>query len=561
MIVSFLDSTEIPTADVCVVGAGPVGLAVVLACEAAGLSVLLVESGPAEPDAFSAGLSAGHRVDPTRHVAPEVAICRALGGTSRWWGGRCVPFDDVDFVPRPHVPEAGWPFPHDEVRRWYGDACDYFGIGPPDFVDAPGSAPTLHGVLFNHLEKWTPEIDMGRRHRDRLLACDRVMVVLGATVTDLRLSASGNRLTGVTLAAPGRQTVIAPKATVLACGGLETSRLLLWVRERHPAAFGGQDGPLGRSYVGHISGKIAEIVLADPQGVADHDFFLKDGGFRRRRFMISEATQLREGLLNAAFWVDNPPFNAAAHGSGLLSLVWLALAVPFVGRRVLSEGVRRSHVGPPPHQWGRHLLNVLRSPLQTAIAITDVIRSRFLIRPKKPGFLIRNRNGRYALHYHAEHAPNPASRVTLSSRQDALGVPFLDVALEFTERDAESVVRSHEALDRALRGAGVGRLEYRLPARVDLLKSVAMQASDGFHQIGLTRMSASPGSGVVDANCRVHGVDNLFIAGSSVFPSSGQANPTLVAVALALRLAGHLVDNARQGAAGTSAQTTVQEAA
>ena len=561
MIVSFSEAAQLPTADVCVVGAGPVGLAVALACEAAGLSVLLLESGPAEPDTFSASLSAGHHVDPARHATPEVAICRALGGTSRWWGGRCVPFDDVDFAPRPHVPEVTWPFPHDEVRRWYDNACEYFGIGPANFVHAPGSTPTLSDVLFNHLEKWTPEIDMGRRHRDRLIASDRVTVVLGATVTDLQLSAANNRLAAVTLAAPDKLAVIAPEATVLACGGLETSRLLLWARERHPEAFGGPDGLLGRSYIGHTSGKIAEIVLADPQGATDHDFFLKDGVFCRRRFVISEATQQREGLLNAAFWVDNPPFHAAAHGSGLLSLVWLALAIAPVGRRVLSEGVRRSHFGPSPHQWGRHLLNVLGSPLITATGLLEVLRSRFLRRPRKPGFLIRNSSGRYALHYHAEHAPNPVSRVTLSSRRDALGVPFLEVALEFTERDAESVVRSHEVLDRALRNAGVGRLEYRLPGRAEIMKSVAMQASDGFHQIGLTRISASSGTGVVDANCRVHGIDNLYIAGSSVLPSSGQANPTFVAVALAFRLAAHLANVRRRDTADTPARIIGQVAA
>src|SRR5262245_29093150 len=112
MLTSFARYDTIPDCDVCVVGAGPVGIALALACEQNGLSVLVLESGHEQPDRFAATLTAGHSVDTERHAPAGIAMCRGLGGTSRWWGGRCVPLDDVDFAQRPHLPKAAWPIAH-----------------------------------------------------------------------------------------------------------------------------------------------------------------------------------------------------------------------------------------------------------------------------------------------------------------------------------------------------------------------------------------------------------------------------------------------------------------
>lgn len=545
MLTTFSRLADLPAHDVCIVGAGPVGLATALACEDAGFSVLLLESGEASPEPFAAGLTAGHAVDPQRHATPDVAICRALGGTSRWWGGRCVPFDDIDFMERPQARDAIWPIDHAAVRAHYPAAAAFFGVDPARFETAPQSAAPLEGVRFDPLERWTPEIDMAARHRVRLETSSRLTIVLGATVVDMAFDAGGERIAALTVAARSGRVTHTPSRTVLACGGLETARLLLAVQRTRPDAFGGSEGALGRGYMGHISGKIADIVLADPKSVPDHDFFLDEGRvWARRRLQLTAEAQLEAGVLNTAFWADNPPFHRAEHRNGLLSLVWLALAIPPVGRLLVSEGVRLAHVGPGPHAWGRHLWNVVGSPWATAWRILAILRARLLQRPSKPGFLVANDGGRYALHYHGEHAPDPDSRVRLSDRVDALGLPFLDVDLRFTERDAESVVRSHEVLDAALCKAGVGRLEYRHATRAERLASVAEQATDGFHQAGTTRMAAAAAEGVVDPDCRVHGVANLWIAGSSVLPSSGQANPTFVAAALAIRLAKHLAGGA-----------------
>jgi choline dehydrogenase-like flavoprotein len=552
MLISFSNTHEVPDCDVCVVGAGPIGIALAIACESRGISVLVLESGREQPDRFAATLTAGHIVDRERHAAISMAMYRGLGGTSRWWGGRCVPLDDVDFAQRPHLPNAGWPIPHQEISRWYEAAARFFGIGSARFTAAPAPLAAFGDVRFDQLERWVPEIDAGRRHRSHLVQSRRVTVMMGATVTELLLAEDGGRVIALTLGDTNRTVRIAPRTVVLACGGLETTRLLLQVQQQRPNLFGGRDGQLGRGYMGHISGKIADLVLCDPAAVSACDFFIDDGVFARRRFTLKPEAQLRDRLLNIAFWIDNPPFHEPGHRNGILSLVWLALAIAPIGRLLVSEGVRVSHVGPGPHRWAGHLWNVMRSPLSTLREIAAILHARLLSKPRRPGFLVRSSNGRYALHYIAEQAATKESRIGLSDRKDALGLPFLEIELRYTETDARSVLRAHELLDRSLRQAGLGHLEYRVPAEARIA-SILQQARDGYHQIGTTRMGLRPQDSVVDPECRVHGIDNLYVSSSSVFPTSGQANPTFAAVALALRLAAHLADEARSSGLGAAA--------
>ena len=138
-----------------------------------------------------------------------------------------------------------------------------------------------------------------------------------------------------------------------------------------------------------------------------------------------------------------------------------------------------------------------------------------------------------------EQAPNPASRVRLIEQRDALGMPRVQLEWRLSGLDKRSIRRAHELLARELGRAGLGRLqlmlsedEHRWPPEL----------GGGRHHMGTTRMHRDPARGVVDPDCRVHGVGNLYVAGSSVFPTVGAANPTLTIVALALRLADHLVE-------------------
>jgi choline dehydrogenase-like flavoprotein len=521
--------------DLCIVGSGPVGMAMALECERLGLEVLVLEAGEAAVNRALAEASHAEIVDPDRHAAMEIAVCRALGGTSWTWGGRCVPYDDIDWLPRDFVADARWPMTHDEIRPWYRQAAEYLLCGSDNF-DLPYKRELTGGLTLNFVERWARESKVILEHRARLLASQRIRISLKTTVTGLNLGENGQHVESVAVRTPQGVSTVRAKRIVLAMGGVETTRLLLHTQQRWPTTMGGADGPLGRYYMGHISGKIASIVFDDPAMIADLDFKLDEtGAYLRRRFMLTAEAQMQHKVLNTAFWPDNPAFYDPSHGSGVLSSVFLALAFPPTGRRLLSEAIRLAHTGPRPYRLAAHLRNAILGAPRGAMDIYRILRDRFIKKPKKPGFLVSNRSGRYALHYHAEQVPSAESRIQLSSETDSFGVPQARIDLRFVEQDVQSVIDSHNLLDKALRANGIGHLEYLYDA-AKLRERVWAQAADGFHQVGTTRMGADPAQSVVDPDLKVHGLENLFVASSSVFPTSGQANSTMLAVAFGIRL-------------------------
>lgn len=526
---------------VLVVGAGPAGIVHALELRRHGIEVAMLAGGG---DGFDPGFQAladAEIVDPRRHAPMQLAVRRALGGASLLWGGRCVPFDAADFAARPQVPDAAWPIGAEAIAPWYDRVAPYLDAGDPVFEAPLPGLDTAAECRLDRLERWSETRNLRMLHAAALASDDRLLVHLDAVAVDLAVDRESGRVAGVIVAnAAGERRTVRARAVVLACGGLETTRLLLAARIGHPAMFGGEDGPLGRYYMGHLEGRIADIVFAPAVPEDAFDFHLdRCGRYVRRRINVSDDAQRRLGLLNMAAWPDNPALRDPAHRSAILSLAYLALATPGLGSFLAPDAIRRKHLEAGVNRFGGHLLNVLGGIPAAARESAKFLHGRYVARPRLPGFFIRNAARRYALFYHAEQAPNPASRVTLSDRCDALGMRRLRIDLRYGDIDARSVVAGHRVIDRHLQTHGLGRLEYAVPDS-ERHNSVLDQANDGYHQIGTTRMAAVPGRGVVDADCRVHGTPNLFVASSSVFPSSGQANPTLLIAALSARLAAHL---------------------
>jgi len=536
MYLTNLPSSE-QTYDVCVVGAGPVGLTVAIECEAAGLSVLLVEAGHVRSLSLVAGLSDAEILDTSRHPSLEVVTRSGVGGTSAIWGGRCVPFDDVDFEHRSFVPHSGWPVSHHELKPWYLKASHYLDCGEGGFVMPAAGWDDGSGISFDTVERLSSQPRLARRFKDNLKNSRLLSLVLGRVASGLDIDDSGNLVRSLTFNGSASSNArLNARSFVLACGGLQTTRILLDLQRNWPQRFGGDEGPLGRYYMGHLTGKIATVVLRDPTDVARFDYELDQNNYWvRRRFSISPSTQIEQQLLNTVFWLGNPPFHDPSHGSAAASCLYLGMRLPVVGRKYSSNDFFSFHGG-VPSPIGRHIENVLRNPRQAATGIGRAVEYRLSGNDLKP-FFLRNDRGTYALHYHSEQIPNPSSRVRLVS--DPAGGTRMSVDFKFCEDDARSVVRAHELLDKALRESGKGYLKYRQRPE-ERLDHVLEQARDGYHQIGSARMDESQNLGVVDRNCRVHGLGNLYLAGSAVFPTSGQANPTFFAVAIAARLAEHV---------------------
>jgi choline dehydrogenase-like flavoprotein len=321
---------------------------------------------------------------------------------------------------------------------------------------------------------------------------------------------------------------------------------MLATQRRWPNHFGGVDGVLGRYYMGHLTGWVSAIRFDSPADAAYFKPLAVEGARSvQRRFSLTRQVQQSEGLQNIVLWAGARALYDPTHADGTLSAAYLALAAPGIGSLLLPPSLRRASLGPRPHRYMPHVLNIARAPLQTASGAARAVGSKLRAQQALGQWPLRDPSRTFLLTYHAEAAPNRESRATLGEETDSFGLPRLRIDLRFSDSDVQSTVRAHNLLDRALRRSGKARIEYLAPPE-ELAARVLEQATDGYHQLGLTRMGTDPRQSIVDPDCRVHGVENLFIASGSVFPTSGQGNPTLLTAALAVRLAGHLAAQPRE---------------
>jgi hypothetical protein len=526
------------TGEVCVVGTGPAGLTVALELARQGKRVVLLESGSERASQDVNELSAASLANPKVHDDVRITVSRQLGGTSNLWGARCQPYDPVDFEARPWAATPGWPLAFAELEPWYQRACEILRCGAAVFDDEPIVAADDR-VLSTRLERFSTEPRMQLAHAKQLRDEHRIDIRLGVTVVDIDIDHAGCVRGLVACDQGGQRHTLPVNAVVLAMGGLETTRLLLAVQRRNAELFGGAGGPLGRYYMAHLVGEVADIRFSAGRTGRAFDFFIdRHGSYARRRLIPSADEQRERQLPNVSFWPVVPAVADAKHRSALLSTVFLAMAFPPLGRRLVAEAIRRYHAPPGTPIWP-HVSNIVRDLPSAVAGSLSFLRRRYLKQPPVPGFFIRNPSHTYGLSYHSEHFPDPASRVTLQNECDALGLPRLHVDLRFHDADAQALFRAHDLLREWLATTGVGELRYRQPVS-EVPAAILRAARHGTHQIGLARMAAHADEGVVDSNLKVFGLANLYLAGSAVFPTSGQANPTLTIVALAARLASHL---------------------
>ncbi|GJD49795.1 hypothetical protein OPKNFCMD_2529 [Methylobacterium crusticola] len=528
--------------DVCIIGAGPAGLSLAVELARLGLSTLVLESGGTREESFAQDLSGADLADPARHDDMRIAVARRLGGTSNLWGGRCLPFDPVDFRPRPGMPD--WPIGPDDLTPFLPTACRLASCGEPVFdAPVPGVAASDDTFSFTRLERWSGRPRLQVSHADALATDPLIDIRLHATVVDVLFTESGVVRAVVVARPSGERTTVPVERLVVAAGGLETTRLLLALQRRRPRLFGGADGPLGRTYMGHVIGEIADITFATDALDAAFDYQRdRNGCYVRRRFVPSPAAQNEHDLLNIAFWPVVPMMADAGHGNALLSLAFLALSIDPIGRALLPEALRVRHVPKSVARWP-HVRNTCRGLPGALLSGSRVLWQRYGAATRLPGLYVRNPGRRYGLSYHSEQSPRADSRVRLCDRIDATGLPRLHIDYRVHEDDARAVVRAHDLLGGWLARTGFGRLEYRQPAERNV-EAVMRLSGHGTHQIGTARMADAPARGVVDRDLRVFDSPNLYLASAAVLPRSGQANPTLTVIALAVRLAHHIAAQA-----------------
>lgn len=500
------------TADVCIAGAGPAGIILTRELCARGVRVCLLEAGGLRPSLRGLRDLAGPH-DGVPYFPLWRARARAFGGTSHYWyrpgrgwsangGLRSRPLDAWDFDLRGWVPGSGWPFGAEALAGPYRRAAEHLELHADAFdADANVSQLAMPGVNVTWC-RFAPATAL-RETLPELQRNELADVVLHATVVGIE--SAGGRVTKLRVAGgDGRAFDVRARQFVLAGGGIENARILL------NAGIGNEHGQVGRNFLEHVQYDLGSFTPADPEVAAAMAGFSRHEDARGpivAALQLEPAAQAEAEALNAvaAFL----PRSARMFDPAVRSAA------------ALVDGVLRGQGVSAP---GKHVRNVLGG----MPAVLGAARSRLVPgrAPSEPMFAVIST---------AEQAPNPASRVRLSRQRDRFGLPRAHVTWRLTDLDYRSARRTLEALSARFAGAGLGRLETAGPGREPLLEPVGCR-----HHIGTTRMHADSREGVVDANGRVHSMENLFVAGSSVMPTAGATTVTLTLAALAVRLADHL---------------------
>ena len=531
--------------DICIVGAGAAGiiLAIELSRSLPELSILLIEYGSQDKCTFgNNSLDDSINIENlTNHHPAEECTNKGLGGTTNTWGGRCVMYDPIDFIPRPIVGEqCTWDTTFlDACEPFVSRAQDYFECSGP-FVyprDHPPIAEGFHSDVITDgvLELWSMPTRFGNRYREQLCGQSSIQTLFDTEVLEIREASDGECSV---LARSTTQTsedhAIKARRVILANGAFEATRVLLR-SDRLFESIGGRPNSLGKFYQGHVSGKIASVEFTGDPKKTEYGFTQRDDGtYVRRRFQLTTESLVEKNLLNTAIWLDNPLYVDPAHGSGVMSFMYLAMITPWLGRKLGPPAMRHSVTKGKIYKIHRHLLNVITGLPNSLLIPATTFWKRYCRKRKLPGVFLYSPTNTYALHFHGEQVPCETNRLELDPKTDTLVVHY-----ELTDADVKSVIETHIILDEELQATNAGKLKYWFP-HDDLPARIREMSRDGVHQNGTTRIASSPELGVVDTDLKVFGTNNIYVCSSSCFPTSGQANPTFFIGVIAVRLAEHL---------------------
>lgn len=504
-----LDNKTIIEGDLCVVGAGAAGISMALDWNANGKKVILLEGGGFEYDDkiqdLYSGNSTGQRYYPLRSCRLHL-----FGGTTGHWGGMCAPLDPIDFKKRNWVPDSGWPITLDDLVPFYSKAQNLFELDAYNYdlhywqKEYPDLTPFPldKDIIWSKMWQFSPPTRFGKSYKEAIVKSANIHLYTYANLTNIVTNnAVSNIKELIVKNHEGKTHSVRAKKFVLACGAIQNARILLASKSVAKKGIGNDNDLVGRYFMEHLEIKSAELWLKKPLST---DLYIFDYSIRKPRAELALTPDIQEEtrILNGS--ASLTPLLIAKKQTPLID-VWS------------NEDPRKS--------FDKLVANFRES------------------REQNDAWKDKKGNRAFELFTRMEQAPNRNSRVSLSDEKDALGVPRPQLHWELTELDKYSIRQFYHILGVQVGKAGIGRVKLEEFLWDDNDNSMPDKLGGGWHHMGTTRMSADPNKGVVDENCKVHGISNLFIAGSGCFSTAGAPNPTLTLVALSLRLSDYLKSN------------------
>lgn len=496
---AFLDARALPSGtmlepDIAIIGGGPAGISLALALASTRLNILLLESGGANFDPANQKMYAGSQSG-LSYIALDAGRLRFLGGSTNHWGGWCRPLDEIDFEAREWVPHSGWPFPKNTLAPYYPRAQALVEAGPwlydkadPSMAPQGPLLPLGEGGVYTSWFQFSKTRDselptyFGHRYEGELKRAAKLTPLLNANVTGIRLSANGQQVDRLDIATlnsqggAGKTFTVKPRITVLAAGGMENARLLLASNDVVKNGVGNQNDLVGRFFADNPIPRDVATLVSFAGPLAPY---------------YGANLTLTNGPILRATFAPTQAFRRAKQVAGSLTTVEQPVDLDEAGKAAV---------------------------VTTAIAL---------------GVDASNAKA-YSLGCGMELVPDRERRLTLTDEKDALGLPRLKLTMRMADTDFHLYHATLHEMGRQLLASKAGMI------RISRHEEWSKNMDWGNHHLGTTRMHDDPKQGVVNADGQVHGVGNLYVAGSSLFPTYGASNPTLNLVALTLRLADHL---------------------
>jgi choline dehydrogenase-like flavoprotein len=517
-------------ADLCIIGAGASGITLSQEFIDTPVQVCVLESGGLDFDALTQTLYQGSNVG-LPYFDLDVCQIRYFGGNTNAWGGWCRPLDPIDFAQRPWVENSGWPIAAASLQPYYRKAHALCQLRSDDYDPDRAAAEIGHAraqllpfdpaLIETSMYRFSAPTRFGQVYREALRQADNVRCYLNANVLRIATTEDAGAVTHVAVGClSGTRFCVRAKHFVLAAGGIENTRLLLLSNDVVPGGLGNQHDLLGRYFMEHPHTKRRLIATRRTMPSGLYGLSFREQALSAR-LALPPALQEREGLLNYSGNIHPIYFAHETRG-------WLAFRkfVLSISRSRRTDPYIRFPPYGPKGLTLQQVIDVIRQlDKVTAAAVLQLFQpSRFI--------------SGYVLESKSEQAPNPESHVRLDPvKRDAFGLSRVKLDWRMLSIDRRTVIRAEEIIEGELGRLGIGRLAPLAPSEIE---GWPANLEGGWHQIGTTRMHEDPRRGVVDPDGKLHGVANLFVAGSSVFPTAGAAPPTLTIVALALRLADRL---------------------
>lgn len=499
-----LENNSVIEGDICIVGSGAAGMSIAIDWNNTPYKVILLEGGGFEYEDRIQDLYRG-KTTGQKYFPLKSTRLHYFGGTTGHWGGFCSLLDPIDFTKRGWVNESGWPITLDDLIPYYKKAHDYLDLGPFEYdaeywtkkYSSFKTLPLDEKVVWNKVWQFSPPTRYGKKYKDAIFNSKNIHLYTYANAMNIVANDEINAVKEISIKNySGKTHTVRAKRFVIACNAIQNARLLLASNEQAKKGLGNDNDIVGRYFMEHLEMKTAELWLNKP----DHLKFYVHNPRARVELAISPEKQKEYQILNGTV--------------ALTSLAFARRLKPFI------------------ETWSEEDPRVSKKRMNEAFTKPEGKQIDKMIKTQG--------NNAFELYLRMEQAPNPSCRVTLDTEKDELGMPRSQLHWELTPQEKRSIRKIHELIGRQVGIAGIGRLKLLEYLHDEKDETWPSFTGGGWHHIGTTRMSSDPKKGVVDANCKVHGIANLYMAGTSCYPTGGAINPTLSLVALSLRLSNHL---------------------